>query len=132
MSKAPDKSDKTLEAKDRVQQRLKADGFKTKKGEKAFDLIERYMDSVDTRISELEEAYGKMQMQLTASDEDANDLKEELKKMESNAGAHPISVHAIELLKESSTGFSDGLHYRSYCHRVSNLIERIEGPEIRL
>jgi len=129
------------DAKARVQAKLKAEGYTCAEGEKAFDLIERYMGDATTTQSQLKN-------QLDQADETAEGLKvmlDDAMDHKDDAQAKLLMMvnaregepeqhisHLIELLKESSSGFADGLHYRSFCLRVTQAIEKIEGPAIRL
>ena len=142
------------DAKDLVFESLLAQGYKAKRGEKQFDVVLRFMHGVGEKTqlsidSAVEQAI--IANQPTDLDEqddyqlkivdledqvkiqvDKNiDLEQQLErasemfeKNKTNSGV-VINSHMHELLLESAAGFSDGLHYRSYCHRVMALSEAI-------
>ncbi len=122
---------KKNEAKDRVQTLLKERGYACQEGEKAFDLIERYMLESGLAMG-ISEATHKQQ------DETITGLKDQILKLQTevahasneSAPAEPATGHLVELLQESAAGFSDGMHYRSYQHRVKIAVESVQGVQI--
>lgn len=142
------------DAKDLVFNALIAQGYKAKRGEKQFDVILRFMHGVDDKTKEsidsaVEQALiadqstdfdeqDDIQLKIVDLEDQVKiavekniDLEQQLERasemFEKNKTNSDIAInaHMFELLLESACGFSDGLHYRSYCHRVNSLAEAI-------
>lgn len=146
------------DSKDLVFESLLAQGYKAKRGEKQFDVILRFMHSVDDKTKESIDSAVELALtttQPTDIDEqddfqlkiadledqvkiqvDKNiDLEQQLERasemFENNKTNSDIAIncHMHELLLESAAGFSDGMHYRSYCYRVMALSKAIKELE---
>lgn len=89
-------------------------------------------------IERLEEATAEIELlreQIIALENDEENQKLTIKKTghdsqetnENQEVTESVNEQAVELLKESAAGFSDGLHFRSYCYRVMQFIESTKG-----
>ncbi len=95
------------------------------------ELLKASIDSLEEATAEIELL--KEQIIALENSEDNQEVTEKVtgnnseEINENQEVTESVNEQAIELLKESAAGFSDGLHFRSYCYRVMQFIESIKG-----
>ena len=87
------------------------------------ELLRATIEELESAVIQIETLKEQVLFAESEQGENNNQENQELASDELSSEEVTFTNKCVDLLKESATGFADGLHFRSYCYRVMELVE---------